>query len=214
MANLPERIEVDAAKRAEDEAAETLATLDEQRHDLGRQQKRFDDEISSITSHVEEVEATLYGGTVRAPKELTDLQSELNSLKRHRRDVEDQQLDVMEQLEPVDAERAKLLDVASKAAEQREAATARLDAASEVINSDLDSLAARRAELAEPLDDALLTSYDQLRTRFGGVAIAQLSGGRCSGCHLSLPAVDLDTIKRAPADQQVSCPECGRLLAR
>lgn len=214
MANLPERIEVDAAKRAEDEAAETLATLDEQRHELGRQQKRFDDEISSITSHVEEVEATLYGGTVRAPKELTDLQSELNSLKRHRRDVEDQQLDVMEQLEPVDAERAKLLDVASKAAEQREAATARLDAASEVINSDLDSLAARRAELAEPLDDALLTSYDQLRTRFGGVAIAQLSGGRCSGCHLSLPAVDLDTIKRAPADQQVSCPECGRLLAR
>ena len=66
----------------------------------------------------------------------------------------------------------------------------------------------------EPLDDALLTSYDQLRTRFGGVAIAQLSGGRCSGCPLSLPAVDLDTIKRAPADQQVSCPECGRLLAR
>jgi predicted nucleic acid-binding Zn-ribbon protein len=181
MANLPERIEVDAAKRAEDEAAETLATLDEQRHDLGRQQKRFDDEISSITSHVEEVEATLYGGTVRAPKELTDLQSELNSLKRHRRDVEDQQLDVMEQLEPVDAERAKLLDVASKAAEQREAATARLDAASEVINSDLDSLAARRAELAEPLDDALLTSYDQLRTRFGGVAIAQLSGGTLLG---------------------------------
>ena len=110
MANLPERIEVDAAKRAEDEAAESLATLDEQRHELGRQQKRFDDEISSITSHVEEVEATLYGGTVRAPKELTDLQSELNSLKRHRRDVEDQQLDVMEQLEPVDAERAKLLD--------------------------------------------------------------------------------------------------------
>ncbi|MFZ2549791.1 MAG: C4-type zinc ribbon domain-containing protein, partial [Candidatus Microthrix subdominans] len=88
------------------------------------------------------------------------------------------------------------------------------DAASEVINSDLDSLAARRAELAEPLDDALLTSYDQLRTRFGGVAIAQLSGGRCSGCHLSLPAVELDTIKRAPAAQQVSCPECGRLLAR
>ena len=214
MANLPERIEVDAAKRAEDEAAESLATLDEQRHELGRQQKRFDDEISSITSHVEEVEATLYGGTVRAPKELTDLQSELNSLKRHRRDVEDQQLDVMEQLEPVDAERAKLLDVASKAAEQREAATARLDAASEVINSDLDSLAARRAELAEPLDDALLTSYDQLRTRFGGVAIAQLSGGRCSGCHLSPPAVDLGTLTRAPAAQQVSCPECGRLLAR
>ena len=214
MANLPERIEVDAAQRVEDETAESIAKLDVQRHELGRQQKRFDDEISSITSHMEEVEATLYGGTVRAPKELTDLQSEVNSLKRHRRDVEDQQLDVMEQLEPVDAERDKLLAVAAKAAEQREEATARLEAASEVLNADLATIADRRAELAEPLDDALLTSYEQLRTRFGGVAIAKLTGGRCSGCHLSLPAVELDTIKRAPADQQVTCPECGRLLAR
>ena len=62
MANLPERIEVDAAQRVEDETAESIATLDVQRHELGRQQKRFDDEISSITSHMEEVEATLYGG--------------------------------------------------------------------------------------------------------------------------------------------------------
>ncbi len=214
MANLPERIEVDAAQRVEDETAESIATLDVQRHELGRQQKRFDDEISSITSHMEEVEATLYGGTVRAPKELTDLQSEVNSLKRHRRDVEDQQLDVMEQLEPVDAERDKLLAAAAKAAEQRQEATARLEAASEVLNADLATIADRRAELAEPLDDALLASYEQLRTRFGGVAIAKLTGGRCSGCHLSLPAVELDTIKRAPADQQVTCPECGRLLAR
>ena len=106
MANLPERIEVDAAKRAEDEAAESLANLDVQRHELGRQQKRFDDEISSITSHMEEVEATLYGGTVRAPKELTDLQSELNSLKRHRRDVEDQQLDIATGISGMRAARA------------------------------------------------------------------------------------------------------------
>lgn len=214
MANLPERAEVDAAKRVEDEAAASVAKLDEQRHELGRHQKRIEDETSSMTSHIEEVEATLYGGTVRAPKELADLQSEANSLKRHRREVEDQLLDVMEQLEPVDAERLKALATEATASEQREAATARLNAASAVLNADLDDISARRAELAEPLDDDLLASYEQLRTRFGGVAIAQLSGGRCSGCHLSLPAVELDTIKRAPADQQVSCPECGRLLAR
>lgn len=214
MANLPERAEVDAAERVEREAADSLAKLDEQRHELGRNQKRLDDEISSITSHIEEVDATLYGGTVRAPKELTDLQSELNSLKRHRRDVEDQLLDVMEQLEPVDAERAKLQAGAATAAEQREAATARLDAASGVLNGELDGIAERRSELAGPVDEAKLATYEQLRTHFGGVAIAQLTGGRCSGCHLSLPAVDLDHIKRAPADAQVTCPECGRLLAR
>lgn len=214
IANLPERVEVEAAEQVERETAASLAELDEQRHELTRHQKRFEDEISSMTAHIGEVEATLYGGTVRAPKELTDLQSELNSLKRHRRDVEDQQLDIMEQIEPVDAERAKLVAAAAAASEQRQAAATRLDAASEVLNGNLDDIAGRRAALAEPIDEAVLASYEQLRTRFGGVAIAQLSGGRCTGCHLSLPAVELDTIKRAPADQQVSCPECGRLLAR
>ncbi|MCB1027566.1 MAG: hypothetical protein KDB24_07375 [Microthrixaceae bacterium] len=214
LATLPERAEVDAAKLVEAQAADSLAKIDEQRHALGREVKRFQDETASITSHMEEVEATLYGGTVRSPKELTDLQSELNSLKRHRRDVEDQELDVMEQLEPLDAEAAKVQATADAGAEQRAAAAARLAAASEVLEGELAGLSERRAEVAATLDASLLATYEQLRQQFGGVAIAQLSGGRCSGCHLSLPAVELDTIKRAPADAQVTCPECGRLLAR
>ncbi|MCO5318003.1 MAG: C4-type zinc ribbon domain-containing protein [Microthrixaceae bacterium] len=214
LATLPERAEVDAAKLVEAQAADSLAKIDEQRHALGREVKRFQDETASITSHMEEVEATLYGGTVRSPKELTDLQSELNSLKRHRRDVEDQELDVMEQLEPLDAEREKAKAAQVEAAERRENATARLDAASEVLNGELEGLSARRAELVAHVDASALSDYERLRAQFGGVAVAQLSGGRCSGCHLSLPAVDLDQIKRAPADAQVSCPECGRLLAR
>ncbi|MEZ5380844.1 MAG: C4-type zinc ribbon domain-containing protein [Microthrixaceae bacterium] len=211
---LPERAEVDAATLAERQAAETLAALDEIRHGHARDLKRLEDEAASITAHIEEVEGTLYGGTVRAPKELTDLQSEMNSLKRHRRDVEDQELDVMEQLEPLDAEREKAKAAQVEAAERRENATARLDAASEVLNGELEGLSARRAELVAHVDASALSDYERLRAQFGGVAVAQLSGGRCSGCHLSLPAVDLDQIKRAPADAQVSCPECGRLLAR
>lgn len=214
LATLPERAEVDAARLAESQAAETLATIDEQRHALGRDVKRFQDEAASITAHVEEVEATLYGGTVRAPKELSDLQSEMNSLKRHRRDIEDQELEVMEQLEPLDTERAKVQATADAAADQREAASARLGAASEVLDGELAGLSEKRDEVAAELDEALLVTYEQLRKQFGGVAIAQLTSGRCSGCHLSLPAVDRDKIKRAPADAQVTCPECGRLLAR
>ena len=214
LATLPERTEVDAANLAEANAAASLAVLDEQRHVLGRDLKRFEDETASITSHIEEVEATLYGGAVRAPKELTDLQSELNSLKRHRRDGEDQELDVMAQVEPIDAERTKVMAAQALASEQREAAMGRLAAASEVLDAELEGISQRRAEATAGLDGALLVTYEQLRTQFGGVAIAQLTGGRCSGCHLSLPAVDRDRIKRAPADAQVTCPECGRLLAR
>jgi hypothetical protein len=71
-----------------------------------------------------------------------------------------------------------------------------------------------RDELAGTVDPELLTEYDELRKRSGGIAIARLVGGSCGGCHLSLPAVDVDRIKKLSPDAPAHCEECGRLLAR
>ena len=58
----------------------------------------------------------------------------------------------------------------------------------------------------------LLTTYDRLRERLSGVAVARLTGGRCDGCHLSLPAMELDRIRRQPAGSLENCEQCGRIL--
>jgi predicted nucleic acid-binding Zn-ribbon protein len=60
----------------------------------------------------------------------------------------------------------------------------------------------------------LLARYDELRLRLGGVAVAELHDGRCSGCHLRLSNVALERVKNAPPDELVECEECGRLLVR
>jgi predicted nucleic acid-binding Zn-ribbon protein len=59
-----------------------------------------------------------------------------------------------------------------------------------------------------------LAEYERLRERFGGVAVAQLVGPTCQGCHLQLSAVELDRIRRLDADEVVYCEACGRLLVR
>ena len=38
--------------------------------------------------------------------------------------------------------------------------------------------------------------------------------GRCSGCHLALPATEIDRIKREAPDTIVLCDQCGRILVR
>ncbi|MEZ5140978.1 MAG: C4-type zinc ribbon domain-containing protein [Acidimicrobiales bacterium] len=51
-----------------------------------------------------------------------------------------------------------------------------------------------------------------MRSQLGGVAVARLHGGACGGCHLQLPAAEVDRIKHLPEDQLATCEECGRLL--
>ena len=42
--------------------------------------------------------------------------------------------------------------------------------------------------------------------------MARLTGGRCDGCHLSLPAVELDRIRHEAAGTLEYCEQCGRIL--
>jgi predicted nucleic acid-binding Zn-ribbon protein len=56
--------------------------------------------------------------------------------------------------------------------------------------------------------------YDDLRRKLGGVGAARLVNGRCSGCHLTLPATELDRIRREPPEALIRCDQCGRVLVR
>jgi hypothetical protein len=136
------------------------------------------------------------------------------SIRRRVRQLEDDELEIMELVEPVDAERSGL-------AERR----AQMDAEGDRLRADLATseaeLEARLAEVRAARDAAagdvpadLWPEYDRLRERLGGVAIARLAGAACQGCHLALSAVEVDRIRKLPPDEAVHCEECGRLLAR
>ena len=82
------------------------------------------------------------------------------------------------------------------------------------MQAEIDQEAAARSSEAAEIPDAALSSYDGLRARMGGVAVARLRNGTCEGCHLALSAMELDRIRHAPADELCHCEECGRILVR
>ena len=55
--------------------------------------------MAKVAARRAEIDQSLYGGTVTAPKELVALQADAESLQRRQRDLEDHELDVMEQVE-------------------------------------------------------------------------------------------------------------------
>ena len=212
--HLPARAELDRVM-AEVEAIEaSAAEVEGSRHDLGRDQQRLEDEITSLNDRATHHDKTLYSGTIGNPRELQALQDEIASLKRRISQLEDQELEVMEQLEPLDGQLARIAKERTTLDERGGALRAQIAEEEVEIEADLDRVRKEREALAGQIDPDLLREYDDLRKRLGGIAIARLVGGSCGGCHLGLSAVEVDRIKKLPPDASAHCEECGRLLAR
>lgn len=211
---LPQREQIVRHERVVVDHDRRLAEVDDRHRDLTRSQQRFEDEISSLTERANQAEKRLYSGTVSNPRELQALQDDIASIRRRISQVEDDEFEVLELLEPVEASRAELMGERERLDDEGANLRASLAEAEAQIQAELADVRVERAEAVEAVDDDLWPTYDRLRAQLGGVAIARLVGSTCQGCHLALPAVEVDRIRHLPPDEPVSCEECGRLLVR
>lgn len=211
LEHLPAREERDAARAALDAVEAQIGGQTALRDDLARQQKRLDDEIETISLKRKGVDAILYGGTVTNARELQDLQEEIEALGRRITQLEDQDLMIMEQLEPVETQLSELVVTQGQRSTVLEDAEVRLIAAQAELAVELDVETAARAETAAAVPADLLAEYHSLRGGRGGIGVAKLIGTQCGGCHLTLSAVEASRIRKHP-EEVTHCEECGRLL--
>lgn len=211
---LPERQQL-AERQAE--AASLQAQREElqgRRDEVLRDEKHLDDNVGAIETRIKEVEEELYAGRVTNPRELQALQADVEQLQRQRRALEDQELDAMERRESLDGELAQLDEKRSGVqadVEQLAAALARQEAE---IDAQLATERAAREAAAAKAPADLVETYEAIRARNDGIGAARLVSGTCQGCHLALPAVEVDRIKRLPPDEVVRCDQCGAILVR
>jgi predicted nucleic acid-binding Zn-ribbon protein len=211
---LPERVELDGAMAELAKLEQRTSEVEATRHELARSQQRLEDEIASINEKAAQHDKTLYSGTIGNPRELQALQDEIGALKRRVGQLEDQEIELMEQIEPLDADLAKLAAERTALDGRAGELRARIAEAEVAIDEELASVRAEREALVGDVEPELLAEYDRLRPQAGGIAIARLVGGSCGGCHLALSAVEVDRIKKLPPEAPAHCEECGRLLAR
>lgn len=181
---------------------------------LSTRQASLEAQIAEVDAKIASADRSLYGGTVTATRELQALEADLASLKRRRNELEDLELEVLVEREPIDAtlaaSAAELADLDARAIEARAAevlAVATVDAAAA-------SEAEARALAVAGVEAPLLARYDSIRAKNRGIGIARLEGGTCGSCRLKIASVELDRIRILGPDAIVTCDECGALLAR
>lgn len=210
-ADLPEQRELDAleAQRADISAVyvERFAALDE----ATRAQNKIENDVEMITTKMAHEDHRRNSGAVSSPRELVNIQAELDALGRRKGHLEDEELEVMELREGLDTEVTQLKASLDELDAQIADATARRDAANVEISRELEDLAALRAVVVPTLHADAMEMYEGLRAKKSGIGAAALHQGTCKGCGLPLSPVALDEIRRSD-DPFIRCENCRRLL--
>ena len=178
--------------------------------EIRKAQRSVDGEIEGLSAKIEPEEKRLYGGSVKNPKELGNIQHEVELLKQHKAEFEEQLLEVLQRLEAAEAEHAAAqLDLTQqeslRSREERD-----LKKESKRLTEQLSQADAKREAQKTKIVPRYLPVYEDIRRRRGGVAVARIAGGNCGACRVSVP----EAIRRKAftADQLALCPNCERIL--
>jgi predicted nucleic acid-binding Zn-ribbon protein len=211
-ATLPDRERV-ARLEGENAVLEAkVAGVAAQRDEIERDEKKLDDEATSLRDKAAEVEAKMYSGTVSSPRELQAMQADIDQLRRHERSLENRELELMELRDPLDHELAQLAEQSSAVRRELDEARNALESAESAIDGEAADEQKLRDAVAGDIEPGLVADYERRRAHARGVGVARLVGDTCQGCHLSIPATEVDRIRRA-ADGAVSyCDNCGCIL--
>jgi predicted nucleic acid-binding Zn-ribbon protein len=209
---VPERATLDEVRTELTAVEKQLADATERRDEVAREERKLDDEAGSLETKAAEVERTMYSGEVTSPRELQMLQADVDQLRRHRRSLEDRELEVMERREVLDTEVGQLEGRARELRADAERLGSVLSTAEAEIDEELAGERGVRNELVGTVDASLLDDYERCRERARGVGAARLNGTTCQGCHLSIPSVEAERIRKSSTGTVAHCDNCGCIL--
>lgn len=210
---LPEHKQINELMAARQEVTDVLVAVTTEVDDLEVAVRRAEADLVPVKQRLDRDSRRVEDGSVTDSKTLRGLIDEVEHIKRRITTLEDEQLEVMGRLEEAQARK--------QGAEQRKAEVeSRLRELVGVRNQKVGDLQAEAGEIsssrkakAATVTADLLKLYERIREQ-RGLGAARVSRGRCSGCQLEITVSDLDSYRKAPANQVLRCVECDRILVR
>lgn len=186
----------------------TLADSEHQKWQTN--QKNLSLELEGLNAKIQKSEETLYSGTIKNTKELSDLQAEIESLGRRRRALEDEMLEVMVQLEGALTKKTAVSETLHQMESEWQKSTASLKKEQNELALKLHTLIDGRQKQASTIPPSALADYSSINQKKGGTAVARLRSNMCLGCRLTVSA---NVVKDVREGKIAYCGSCGRILA-
>jgi len=190
-------------------AAESeLASQKEQLEDARKKQKNAEWELEDLQEKVKKIDSKLYVGTTTNPKELVNLEKEVKGLKSQIKPKEDALLELMSQVEEIEAKVKTTAEEVERLKREWEQRQETLGQRKSEVETVLAKLGGDRDRLAQQIDSEVLNTYERLRlTR--GQAVVKVERGKCQGCHITVPTSQW---QKAKAGDLIQCTSCSKIL--
>lgn len=171
---------------------------------------RLDDEGAALATKMEAEQAKMSSGEVTNPRELQAIALEMDSLRRHKSDLDNRELERMTKMEAA-AEQSRKVQAALEAGDAREAAlVAEFKDKGSHLLQEIETLKGERQKLAGKLPADVSARYETLRSSKHGIAVGELNGEACGVCRVTIPQGKLDAIRQGEGIGD--CPNCSRMV--
>lgn len=167
-------------------------------------------EIESTVQKSKATEDRLYSGKVKNPKEMGEMQQEMEALKRRKDELEDALLEEMMAVEGAEDDLAETQQSLQAITVEWEAEHADLLAEQQQIAAEVEALLAKRERALENVTPESRKIYDSMRKRKANQPVALLQAGTCTTCGVEQTrAIEQEV---AHGRSLVYCNNCGRIL--
>ena len=195
---------------AVDQTRDALAAAEQEHRKWVVKARGLELEIEGLDDKTAASEKRLYGGSISNPKELSDIQEEIASLKRRCETLEDELLEAMVYGEEAEATleecRLRLAKVKTQWQAEQTALTEEFGALETRLAEARDERDYFRRTITA--DDVAL--YDKVRARYGSVVVETLRDGVCGFCAVAPSSTKLKQIRIAR--ELLQCSNCGHIL--
>lgn len=185
-----------------------LADEQNRLEELTHQQHSLEWQVDDLSVKVSATEEKLFGGRIRNPKELANLQRENEEVKARQSQIEDRVLELMDQVEATTAAVKTSTAELARLEEEWRDQQQRLSTELTQLKESHADLTQKRAVQVAQIESAVIEVYQQLQAQ-KGTAVALVEQGTCRGCQIALPTTELQQVRGGGL---VRCSSCGRIL--
>jgi predicted nucleic acid-binding Zn-ribbon protein len=176
--------------------------------------RKAESDVDQVRMRLEKDSQLLISGSISDSKQLTELQHEVDSLKRRQNLLEDEEIAVLQQLEDaqknLDSIRGELARVTQELQKADEIATVRVAN----IEVEREQISNERSTEAKSVPEELLKLYEKVRADNRGIGASRFATGQCEGCQIQFSNAELNKFKNAADGELIRCEECRAILVK